>query len=314
MKIVVLDGHTLNPGDLDWSVLRALGDCEIHARTPMEQIVERARGAEAILTNKCPLRAATLVELTALRYIGVLATGYNVIDLAAARARGVVTTNVPTYGTRSVAQHVLALILELTNHVGHHARTVREGGWARSADWCYWDRPLIELNGLTLGIVGYGRIGQAVAQLARAFGMEVLVASRREAADAHNVPLNELFRRSDVVSLHCPLTPATERLVNAMRLALMKPTAFLVNTSRGGLVVEADLAAALNAGKLAGAALDVLGKEPPPADNPLLTAKNCLVTPHHAWATGAARRRLLGVAVDNLRAFIGGAPQNVVTE
>jgi glycerate dehydrogenase len=314
MKIVVLDGHALNPGDLDWSPLRALGDCEIHARTAPGELANRAGGADALLTNKCPLRAATLAGLPDLRYIGVLATGYNVVDVAAARTRGVVTTNVPTYGTRSVAQHVLALILELTNHAGHHARSVRDGGWVRSVDWCYWERPLIELDGLTLGIVGFGRIGRAVAELARAFGMNVIVASRRAAAEFPNVPLDELFRRGDIVSLHCPLTPATEGLVNAARLASMKPTAFLVNTSRGPLVVESDLAAALDAGKLAGAALDVLAKEPPAADNPLLSAKNCLITPHHAWATRAARQRLLNVVVENLRAFLAGTPQNVVVE
>jgi len=312
MKIVVLDGHTLNPGDLDWSELRALGDCEVHARTPADQVVARAGGAEILLTNKCPLRADTLEQLPALRYIGVLATGYNVVDVPAATARGVVTTNVPAYGTRSVAQHVWALILELTNQVGHHAQTVREGRWSGSVDWCYWDRPLVELDGLTLGIVGYGKIGRAVADLGRAFGMEVLAHTRSEAPGATKVSVDELFRRSDIVSLHCPLTPNTEGLVNAHRLSLMKPTAMLINTGRGPLVVEADLAAALNADVIAGAALDVLAVEPPAAGNPLTTAKNCFITPHIAWASHAARSRLLAIAVENLRAYLDGHPQNTV--
>jgi Lactate dehydrogenase and related dehydrogenases len=313
MKIVVLDGYTLNPGDLDWSALRALGAGEIHDRTPVEQIVERAADAEIVLTNKCPLRADTIERLPKLRYIGVLATGYNVVDVAAAKARGIVTTNVPAYGTRSVAQHVFALLLELTNSVGHHAQTARDGRWTRSVDWCYWDRPLVELDGLTLGIVGYGRIGRAVAELGRAFGMNVLAFTRSEAPGATKVELDDLFRRSDVISLHCPLTPATEGLVNTARLALMKPTAFLINTGRGPLVVEKDLAAALEAGVLAGAAVDVLSAEPPSADNPLLTARNCLVTPHLAWATRAARQRLLDIAIANVRSFIEGRPQNVVS-
>ncbi|MEO6005641.1 MAG: D-2-hydroxyacid dehydrogenase [Opitutus sp.] len=312
MKIVVLDGHTLNPGDLSWDALRQLGDCEIHPRTAAAKIIDRARNAEILLTNKCPLTAATLAELPKVRYIGVLATGVNVVDVPAAKARGIVVTNVPAYGTPSVAQHVFALILELTQHVGHHAQTVREGRWSQSPDFCYWDRPLIELSGLTLGIVGYGRIGQAVAQLGRAFGMKVVTSSRRAIADAENVSIDELFRRSDFISLHCPLTPETNGLVNAARLALMKRTAFLVNTGRGPLVVDRDLAQALANEQIAGAALDVLSVEPPPADNPLLRAKNCLITPHIAWATRAARLRLLDTAIANVTAFQTGTPQNTV--
>ena len=312
MKIVVLDGHTLNPGDLSWDALRDLGDCEIHPRTAAAKIIERARNAEILLTNKCPLTAATLAELPKVRYIGVLATGVNVVDLPAAKARGVVVTNVPAYGTPSVAQHVFALILELTQHVGHHAQTVREGRWSQSPDFCYWDRPLIELSGLTLGIVGYGRIGQAVANLGRAFGMKIVTSSRRAIADAENVSMDDLFRRSDFISLHCPLTPETNGLVNAARLALMKRTAFLVNTGRGPLVVDRDLAQALASEQIAGAALDVLSVEPPPADNPLLRAKNCLITPHIAWATRAARLRLLDIAIANVKAFQAGTPQNTV--
>jgi glycerate dehydrogenase len=312
MHLVVLDGYALNPGDLSWDALRALGPCTIHDRTAPADIVARAKDATVLLTNKTPLRADTLAQLPALRCISVLATGHNVVDSAAARAQGIPVCNVPTYGTRSVAQHTFALILEFTNGAGHHAQTVRAGRWAASADWCYWDRPLRELDGLTLGIVGWGRIGRAVADLGRAFGMKILAHSRGDTPGAERVALDELFRRSDVVSLHCPLTPETQGLVNAARLALMKPDALLVNTSRGPLIVDADLAAALEAGRIAGAAVDVLSAEPPPASNPLLTAKNCLVTPHLAWATRAARARLMETTVANVRAWIAGTPQNVV--
>jgi glycerate dehydrogenase len=312
MNIVVLDGYTLNPGDLSWDGLHALGACTIHDRTALGDIVARAREAEIVLTNKCPLRAAMIAQLPALRYIGVTATGFNVVDAAAARARGIPVCNVPDYGTRAVAQHTFALILELTNAAGHHARTVREGRWVASADWCYWDRPLVELDGRTLGVVGWGRIGRAVAELGRAFGMKILAASRRETPGAEQVSLDDLFCRSDVVSLHCPLTAETQGLVNAERLALMRSSAFLINTSRGPLIVDAELAAALESGRLAGAAVDVLSAEPPAADNPLLTAKNCFITPHNAWAAGAARVRLLERSVANVRAFLDGRPENVV--
>ncbi|MCC6414318.1 MAG: D-2-hydroxyacid dehydrogenase, partial [Opitutaceae bacterium] len=297
MKIVVLDGFALNPGDLDWAPLRALGECEIYDRTPVDQIVARAKDAAVVLTNKCPLSAETLAHLPQLKFIGVLATGYNVVDVAAARARGIPVGNVPAYSTRSVAQHVFALILEHAQHVGAHAAAVRAGRWSESPDFCFWDTPLTELDGKVVGIVGYGRIGQAVAALGRAFGMEVIVHSRSAKDGVERVELDELFRRADVVSLHCPLTPETQGLVNARRLALMKPDALLVNTSRGPLIVEAELAAALNAGRIGGAALDVLSVEPPPPDNPLLTVKNCLITPHIAWATRAARARLLATVV-----------------
>ena len=312
MYIVVLDGHTLNPGDLDWSPLRQLGACEIYDHTPAAEVVGRTADAEIVLTNKCPLPARVIAQLPQLRYIGVLATGYNVVDIAAAKARGVVVTNVPAYGTRSVAQHVFALILELTNHVGTHARSVSEGKWSRSRDFCYWDQPLVELAGLTLGIVGFGRIGRAVADLGRAFGMNVIVSSRGDTPGLEKVTTDELFRRADIVTLHCALTPETAGLVNAARLATMKPTALLVNTGRGQLVVDADLAAALNSDRIAGAALDVLSTEPPPATHPLLHAKHCLITPHLAWATRAARARLLATVVDNIAAFQAGRPQNVV--
>src|SRR2546427_2571205 len=269
MKIVVLDGFTLNPGDLSWDELKSLGDCDIYDRTPPEEVVKRAADAEIVLTNKAPVTRESILALPRLKYIGVLATGYNIVDTAAARERNIPVTNVPTYGTRSVAQHTFALLLELTQHAGHHARTVRDGRWTKSPDFCYWDYPLVELDGLTMGIVGYGRIGNAVAGLAAAFGMGVLATSstpRQPPPGIQCVDLETLFRQSDVVSLHCPLTAQTRNLVNADRLALMKPTAFLLNTSRGPLVDERALADALNSGRIAGIGLDVFSAEPPPAN------------------------------------------------
>lgn len=316
MKIVVLDGHTLNPGDLSWDELRSLGECDLHDRTPSAEVVKRATGAEIVLTNKTVLTREHISALPALRCIGVLATGHNCVDSAAARERGIPVCNVPAYGTRSVAQMTLALLLELCHRAGHHARTVSEGRWSASADWCYWDFPLVELDGLTLGVVGFGRIGQAVAELGRAFGMIVVAHTRTPPPTAPAwvkfIELEKLFRESDVISLHCPLTPQTQQLVNAECLAWMKPSAFLLNTSRGPLVDEPALAAALNAGRIAGAGLDVLSTEPPPAGNPLFSAKNCIITPHIAWASRSARERLMRVAVANVRAFLAGTPQNVV--
>jgi glycerate dehydrogenase len=315
MNLVVLDGFTLNPGDLSWEDLQSLGPCAIYDRIPPAELLRRAADADILLTNKVALTAGTIQNLPRLKYIGVLATGTNVVDLAAARARGIPVTNVPAYGTKSVAQLTLALLLELAQHAGHHAQTVHDGRWTRSTDFCYWDFPLIELDGLTLGIVGFGRIGRAVGDLGIAFGMKVLACARTAGVAppcVRFVDLDTLFRESDVVSLHCPLTPQTANLVNARRLSLMKPTAFLLNTSRGPLVDEPALADALNSGRLAGAALDVLSAEPPPADNPLLTARNCLITPHLAWATRAARARLMKIAVENVRAFLHGKAQNVV--
>ena len=318
MKIVILDGYTLNPGDLDWSALRGLADeCEIHDRTPAGEVVTRAKGAEILLTNKTPLPAAVIEALPDLRYIGVLATGYNVVDVQAAAKRTIPVTNVPGYGTPAVAQHVFALLLELTSHVGRHTAGVAEGRWSRQPDFCYWDSPLVELAGKTLGIVGWGSIGQAVGRIGEAFGMKIVAAQREEGAASATdspprLPMDELFATADVISLHCPLTPATEGLVNARRLASMKKDAFLINTGRGPLVVEQDLADALNAGHIAGAALDVLSVEPPPASNPLLSAKNCLITPHQAWATKAARQRLLADVVLNIQSFLRGEPRNVV--
>jgi glycerate dehydrogenase len=315
MHIAVLDAFTLNPGDLDWAELQSLGPCAIYDRTPPAELLPRAAAADILLTNKTELTAGTIQNLPRLVYIGVLATGTNVVDLAAARARGIPVTNVPAYGTKSVAQMTFALLLELAQHAGHHAQTVREGRWTRSLEWCYWDFPLLELAGLTLGIVGFGRIGRAVGELGAAFGMKVLAChptAGPAAPGVRFVEIDTLFRESDVVSLHCPLTPRTANLVNARRLSLMKPTAFLINTSRGSVVDEPALADALNSARIAGAALDVLSTEPPRADNPLLTARNCLITPHLAWATRAARSRLMKIAVENVRAFLRGQPQNEV--
>lgn len=316
MRIVILDGYTANPGDLDWSAIAALGTCTVHDRTPDAEIVPRAADAEIILTNKTVLSRDVIERLPRAKMIGVLATGVNVVDLAAAKARGIVVCNVPEYSTASVAQAVFALLMELTLKTGHHDRTVHAGRWAACADFCYWEGDLVEIAGLTLGIVGYGRIGAAVARVGRAFGMKIL-AHRRTASGipeggGEYVDLDRLFRESDVVTLHCPLTPQTQGMIDAARLGQMKPTAYLINTARGGLVNEADLAAALDAGWIAGAGLDVLSVEPPAAGNPLLAARNCVITPHIAWATRAARRRLLDVTAANIRGFLAGTPQNVV--
>lgn len=316
MKIVVLDGYTLNPGDLAWDRISALGTLEVYDRTADDLVVARARGAEIVLTNKVHFSAEILRQLPELRYIGVLGTGYDIVDVAAARARGIAVTNVPTYGTASVAQFAMALLLELCHHAGLHNDAVRAGEWSRSADWSFWKTPLVELAGKTIGIVGFGRIGRQTGEIARAFGMRVVAHD----AHPHNAPewpdfrwlaLDELLTVSDVVSLHSPLLPETAGMIDARALALMKPTAFLINTARGPLVVDQDLADALNEGRLAGAALDVLSLEPPP-NNPLVGARNCIVTPHIAWATREARARMMTIAAENLEAFLKGTPQNVV--
>ena len=311
-KIVVLDGHTANPGDLTWEALSRLGALTVHDRTAPADVVPRSADAEVLLTNKTVIGAEAIAALPRLELICVLATGYNVVDVAAAKARGIPVCNVPEYSTPNVAQAVFALLLELTNHTGHHDRTVHEGRWAACPDFCYWDGDLVELSGRTFGIVGHGRIGRAVGQVARAFGMKVLYHRRHHDGDPGCVDLDTLFSESDVVSLHCPLTPDTKDLVDARRLGLMKPTAFLVNTARGALVNEADLAAALNAGTIAGAGLDVLSVEPPSPSNPLLSAPRCVITPHIAWATRDARRRLIDTTAGNVAAFLAGAPRHVV--
>lgn len=316
MKLVVLDGFTMNPGDLEWRRLEALGDLQVYERTPLELIVPRASGAAVVLTNKTPLSAETIRALPDLRFVGVLATGYNVVDLAAARERGIPVSNVPAYSTRSVQQMTFALLLELTQKCGAHDRAVKAGEWSRCEDFMFQFGPLVELDGLTFGVLGYGTIGRAVAQAALAFGMRVVAASRTRPAELPDgvewVTVEELFRRSDVVSLHCPLTPETQSIICDRTLAWMKPTALLINTGRGGLVDEAALARALNEGRLAGAGADVLSTEPPAPSNPLLAAKNCVITPHCAWATRAARQRLLDITVANVQAFQAGRPIHVV--
>jgi len=312
MRIVILDGLTTNPGDVSWEPLERLGSLTVFDRTAPGDVAARAADADAVLTNKAIVGREQIAALPRLTYVGVLATGFNIVDVAAARERGIPVCNVPEYSTPNVVQATWALILELANRVGHHDRTVHEGHWAACRDFCYWHGELVELAGRTLGIVGHGRIGRGVAAVGRAFGMRVIHHRRQGGGDPACVDLDTLFRESDVVSLHCPLTPETKGLVDARRLAMMKPTAFLVNTARGPLVDEAALAAALNAGQIAAAAVDVLSVEPPPASNPLLAAKNCVITPHVAWATRDARRRLIDVTAANLAAFAAGQPQNVV--
>ncbi len=317
MKIVVLDGYCLNPGDLNWDALRALAEVELHDRTAAADVVSRAANADMVMTNKTPLDRATQAQLPKLRYIGVLATGYNVVDVVAAKERGIVVTNIPTYGTASVAQHAFALLLELCHHVGLHAESVRQGEWSSNPDWSFWKTPLVELAGKTMGIVGFGRIGRQTAKIADAMGMRVLAHDTYQGNSPDYegfrwAELDELLAVSDVVSLHCPLTPENKGMINTARLRGMKKTAMLLNTSRGPLIADQDLADALNAGVIAGAGLDVLSVEPPAAGNPLFSARNCLVTPHIAWATREARSRLMDVAVSNVAAFLSGKPENVV--
>jgi len=316
MDIVVLDGYTLNHGDLSWRELKELGLCRIFDRTSSEEVVPRSEGAEILLTNKTPVTGADINQLTRLKYIGVLATGYNIVDIEAARERNIPVTNVPTYGTDSVAQMTFAHILNLTNRAADHSYGVKHGEWASAKDWCYWKYPLIELSELTIGIIGYGRIGKAVGNLAQAFGMRVLfydpTTSSPPSEKVESVSLDQLFHESDVISLHCPLTDETENLVNKHRLSLMKKSAFLINTSRGLLVDESALADSLNNDEIAGAGLDVLAVEPPEADNPLFNAKNCYITPHNAWATKASRIRLMNAVIDNIKSWLRNEPKNVV--
>ena len=311
--IVILDGFTANPGDISWAAIEALGNCKIYDRTGEADVVARAADADIVLTNKTLITQKSLAALPRLRYIGVLATGYNTVDVQAAQQRGILVCNVPEYSTPNVTQAVFALLLELTNRTGHHSQTVHEGRWSASPDFCYWDGELVELAGRTLGIVGYGRIGKAVAAVGSAFGMQILAHRRTASDDPQFVSLDRLLSESDVVSLHCPLVPDTKELINAARLAQMKPSAFLINTARGALIHEPDLAAALNAERIAGAGLDVLSVEPPLASNPLLSARNCVLTPHIAWATRNARLRLLEVTAANIRSYLLNRPQNVIT-
>ena len=319
MKLVVLDGYTENPGDLRWDGLAALGELTVWDRTDVtdpQAAIDRIGSAELVFTNKTPLTRAVLEACPDLRFIGVLATGYNVVDVACARERGIPVSNVPAYGTASVSQFSIALLLEICHHIGHHSESVRAGNWAKNPDWCYWDYPLIELEGKTMGVVGFGRIGRQEGRIARALGMEVLACDPKPCDEgrliAEYVSLDELLARSDVVSLHCNLTPENEGLINAASIARMKDGAILINNARGQLVNEADLADALNSGKLAAAGLDVVSAEPIRPDNPLLHAKNCVLTPHISWAPKESRQRIMDCAVANAQAFLAGTPQNVV--
>ncbi len=316
MRIVVLDGYALNPGDLSWEELGTMGDCEIHERTPPEETIARSQGADVLLTNKTVLDGETIARLPDLKYIGVLATGYNVVDVKAAAERGIPVTNVPEYSTGSVAQMVFAHILNHCHHVAEHSAGVHDGKWCRSVDFSYRDTPLIELRDKAMGIVGLGRIGSTVAGVATAFGMKAIAYDPVPPATLPGgvtmTDLETVFAQSDFISLHCPLTEENHGFVNAELLAGMRPTAFLVNTSRGPVIDEQALADALNRGTIAGAGLDVLVKEPQAPDCPLLNAKNCFITPHIAWATYGARARLMGVVVDNLKAFLDGERANVV--
>ncbi|QBH95318.1 D-2-hydroxyacid dehydrogenase [Limnobaculum zhutongyuii] len=317
MKIVILDGHTLNPGDISWTEIEQLGQLTVYDRTPAELIVERIGDADIVLTNKTPISQQTIEQCRSIKMIGVLATGYNIVDVKAARQRNIPVCNVPSYSTMSVAQLSTALLLELCHHVGEHSNDVRSGGWSKSIDFCYWHSPLIELMGKKLGLIGYGQIGSAFAKIALAMGMEILVytPSQRKSIEQPNlrvVMLDQLLAESDVISLHCPLTEQNTGLINQSNIAKMKNGVMLINTSRGGLIVEQDLADALNSGKVAGAGLDVLSTEPPSENNPLLNARNCIITPHIAWAPKEARLRLMEITVNNLKHFIAGKLQNVV--
>jgi glycerate dehydrogenase len=318
MKIVVLDGYTLNPGDLSWDNLVNLGEVVLYDRTPADKIIERSVDAEFLLTNKTHLSEEIINSLPLLKYIGVLATGYNIVDIAAAKRNKIIVTNVPSYSTMSVAQLTFALLLELCHHVQRHSDSVMEGKWAQSPDFSYSVYPLIELSGKTIGIIGFGNIGKKVADIASVFGMNIMASGRNETDQSHRknfrwAEINEVLELADVVSLHCPLLPETRGLINAESLKRMKRSAFLLNTSRGPVVVEQDLADALNNGTIAGAGLDVSSTEPPSKDNPLLKAKNCLITPHIAWATKEARIRLMDIAVNNLKEYIKGKPINVIS-
>lgn len=317
MKITVLDGYTLNPGDLSWDELKLLGEVTVYDRTLPEEVLARSEKAEILLTNKTVLNRETIEKLPDLKYIGVLATGYNVVDIRAAEENGIIVTNIPAYSTASVAQTVFALLLAVTNRVEHYTTENHSGRWSRSDDFCYWDFPLMELAGKTFGIVGLGNIGKNVSQIALAFGMRVLALTSKSAEELPGgvekaASLETLLAESDVLSLHCPLTEKTRNMINAETLSKMKPSAILINTGRGPLIDETALAEALNRGELRGAGLDVLSSEPPLADNPLLSARNCFVTPHIAWATVEARRRLMATAVSNVASFLTGHPRNVV--
>ena len=318
-KIVVLDGYAMNPGDLTWDGLEQLGEVVIYDRSSEDEIVERAAGAEIILTNKVALPAHIIDALPTLKYIGVMATGYNMVDMDCAKKRNIIVTNVPGYSTPSVVQLTFSLLFELCYHTQRHSDAVIKGKWTASPDFCFWDYPLIELSGKTLGIIGFGSIGQKVADIGAAFGMSILAYSRTKTDQSHRKNFRwaeeqeELLSQADIVSLHCPLTPQTEHLINAQSLALIKPSAFIINTSRGGLIDAQALADALNEERIRGAGIDVLAIEPPPIDHPLFQAKNCLITPHIAWATKESRLRLLAVVIGNIKSFLSGQSVNVIS-
>ena len=319
MKLVVLDGYTENPGDLSWDALKEFGDLTVYDRTSFTEsplITERIGDAEIIITNKTPISRETIDKCPRIKLIAALATGYNVIDYNYAAEKGIPVVNVPTYGTASVSQFSIALLLEICHHIGHHDKTVHEGKWAENIDWCYWDYPLIELAGKTLGIIGFGRIGQKTGTIAKAMGMNVLAYDSHpndKGRDiAEYVELDEIFAKSDVISLHCPLFPSTEGIINKDNIARMKDGVIIINNSRGQLIVEKDLADALNSGKVYAAGLDVVSTEPVKGDNPLLKAKNCIITPHISWAPKEARQRIMDMSVENLKQFLAGDPVNVV--
>jgi len=318
MKIVVLDGYALNPGDLSWAPLQEMGELTVYDRTVEAEIIERAAEADILLTNKVPVRAHIIESLPQLKYIGVMATGYNIIDIACARKNNIIVSNIPGYSTPSVVQLTFSLLLELCYHTQRHSDAVVEGKWSASPDFCFWDFPLKELSEKTLGIIGLGSIGQQVADVAAAFGMSVLAYSRTQTNQSHRTNFRwvadpaELFAQADVISLHCPQTPQTENIINSQSLAMMKSSAIIINTSRGGLINAADLADALNEGRISAAGIDVLAVEPPPANNPLLGAKNCLITPHIGWATLEARSRLMNILANNLKTFIARNPTNTL--
>ena len=314
MKIVILDGYTENPGDLSWSGFEKLGDLTVYDRTCAEQIVERIGNSDIVITNKTPITADTIENCPSIKYIGVLATGYNVVDVVKAKEKDIPVSNIPSYGTNAVAQFTIALLLEICHQIGHHSQVVKAGKWEASPDFCFWDYPLIELDGKTLGIVGFGRIGQAMARIAKALGMNIIVYDENPIPSeiADHVNLDEVLCKSDVISLHCPLTPSTKEIINKNSINKMKDGVILLNSSRGPLIAEQDLADALNAGKVYAAGLDVVSVEPIKKDNPLLAAKNCYITPHIAWAPKESRQRLMDTAVANAEAFIRGKPQNLV--
>jgi len=319
MKIVVLDGYTLNPGDLSWEGFEKLGEVIVYDRTSESEVSLRIGNAEIVLANKVPITRETIEAAPNLKYIGVLATGYNVIDIDAAKEKGIIVNNIPTYGTASVAQFAIAMLLEICHHIGHHSNTVYEGNWESNPDWCFWDYPLIELADKTMGIIGFGRIGQSTAKIAIALGMNILAYDAHKNPELENencryVELDELLANSDVIALHCPLFPSTQGIINKDTIAKMKDGVIILNNSRGPLIVEEDLRDALNSGKVYAAGVDVVSTEPIQGDNPLLQAKNCFITPHISWAPKESRQRLMDIAVNNFKAFLDGNPINVVNK